>query len=606
MRPANLLHSNIFACLSGSQALHPCTIGVLGSALYAGRLTRYIRHAIAKIKSYKQLPRKIVKFFTLFFLLIYSEHASFSQTIDSGTIGNAAMLIDIQLTSAEKDSATDGLKDHMHLYEKMHHYNLPNSQPYPFSFTPALPGYTIPTKQLPVHWQLPVTSLPNDINELAFYSIPQLASLIKNKKISSVSLTKFFLARLKKWGDTLECVITITEEMALQQARQADEEIKKGIYKGPLHGIPYGLKDLFAVKGYKTTWGSVPYKDQVIEEDAFVYTQLRNAGAVLCAKLSMGELAFADRWFGGKTRNPWNIKSGSSGSSAGSASATVAGLLPFAIGTETYGSIVSPSHTCGATGLRPTFGSISRSGAMVLSWSLDKAGPICRSAEDAAIVFYYLKGTDGKDAAAVERAFNYTGSTNWKKLRIAYAANYFKKLPENAAQREVIETLKKAGANITATDFPDSSIYPFNIIGTVIGAESAAAFDELTRSNKDDLITRQDKNFWPNGFRVSRFIPAVEYINANRHRYALMLAMQAFMKNYDVIIAPSFAGSQLPITNLTGHPVVCMPIAMNANGLPESITLIGNLYDEATILAVAKAYQDATIFNKQHPPKFKE
>jgi len=538
-------------------------------------------------------------------VVLFTTATARPQAIDTTTIGNAATLIDIQLTTAEKDSATDGIKSNERLYKKMHGYSLPNSAAYPFSFMPALPGDTIPGHQLPMHWQLPAnTVLPKNIHELAFYSIPQLASLIKNKKISSVALTRFFLDRLKKWGDTLECVITLTEELAMEQAAQADAALKKGIYKGPLQGIPYGLKDLFAVKGYTTTWGSVPYKDQVIDEDAFVYTQLKNAGAVLCAKLSLGELAFADRWFGGKTRNPWNLQLGSSGSSAGSAAATVAGLLPFAIGTETYGSIVSPSHTCGATGLRPTFGSVSRSGAMVLSWSLDKAGPICRSAEDAAIVFYYLKGTDGKDAGAVNRAFNYTGTVNWKKLRIAYVDNYFKQLPANAEQWEVIKTLQRLGAQITATGFADSVIYPFNIIGTVINAESAAAFDELTRSNKDDLITRQDKNFWPNSFRVARFIPAVEYINANRHRYALMQAMHHFMRQYDVVIVPSFGGSQLPITNLTGHPVVCLPIGMAANGRPNSITFIGNLYDEATILAVAKAYQDATVFNKQHPALF--
>jgi len=582
-----------------SKAHQDTNDGAMGKALCTNNRIEFRRRPASRIR--------LVKYSALLLPGLLSFLFGFSQKIDTADIGTASRLIDVQLTAAEKDSATDGINDQLKLYKKMHQHNLPNNEPYPFSFTPALPGYTIPAKQLPVNWQIPAnTQLPDNRNELAFYSIPQLASLIKNKKISSVELTKFFLARLKKWGDTLQSVITLTEELALQQAKQADDEIKKGIYKGPLHGIPYGLKDLFAVKGYKTTWGSVPYKDQVIDEDAFVYTQLKNAGAVLCAKLSMGELAFADRWFGGKTKNPWNLQLGSSGSSAGSASATVAGLLPFAIGTETYGSIVSPSHTCGATGLRPTFGSISRSGAMVLSWSLDKAGPICRSAEDAAIVFYYLKGTDGKDAGAVERAFNYNGNANWKTLRIAYAVNYFKTLPGNAAQWEVIKTLEKAGAHITPVDFPDSSIYPFNIIGTVISAESAAAFDELTRSNKDDLITRQDKNFWPNAFRVSRFIPAVEYINANRHRYALMLDMQAFMKNYDVVIVPSFAGSQLPITNLTGHPVVCMPIAMTDKGLPNSITLIGNLYDEATILAVAKAYQDATNFNKIHPEKFKQ
>ena len=539
--------------------------------------------------------------------ILFLFHLSIAQKIDTTSISAAAGMMDMSFTAAEKDSMIDGLKENLQVYQKMHQNNLPNSQPYPFMFTPAPAGFTIPAKQLPVNWNIPVNvPLPGNRNELAFYSVAQLASLIKNKKITSVALTTFFLNRLKKWGDTLECVITLTEELAMQQARQADEEIKKGIYRGPLHGIPYGLKDLFAVKGYKTTWGSVPYKDQVIDENSFVYLQLKKAGAVLCAKLSLGELAFADLWFGGRTRNPWNIQLGSSGSSAGSASATVAGLLPFAIGTETYGSIVSPSHTCGATGLRPTFGSISRSGAMVLCWSLDKAGPICRSAEDAAMVFYYLKGTDGKDAAAVERSFNYTGRADFKKLRIAYAANYFKQLQPGAEQWEVIGTLKKLGANVQGVNFPDSIMYPVNLMDPILSSESAAAFDDLTRSNRDDLIRRQDKNFWPNGFRVSRFIPAVEYINANRHRYSLMVAMNEFIKNYDVLIVPSFAGSQLPITNLTGHPVLVMPIGFNKNGRPNSISFLGNLYDEATILAVAKAYQDATSFNKVHPDKFKE
>ncbi|MBC7904179.1 MAG: amidase, partial [Gemmatimonadaceae bacterium] len=383
-------------------------------------------------------------------------------------------------------------------------------------------------------------------------------------------------------------------------------EIAKGNYKGPLHGIPYGLKDLFAVKGYKTTWGSVPYKDQTIDEDAFVYTQLKNAGAVLCAKLSLGELAFNDLWFGGWTRNPWNLKQGSSGSSAGSAAATAAGLLPFAIGTETYGSIVSPSHRCGTTGLRPTFGSVSRTGAMVLSWSLDKVGPICRSAEDAAVVFFYLKGTDGKDASAINRPFSYNSKTNLKKLRIAYAGNYFKPLHTASTQWEVLETFKKMGANLVEVNFPDSAIYPFNIMDIVISAESAAAFDDLTRGSGDDLIRRQDKNFWPNGFRVSRLVPAVEYINANRHRYSLIRAMNDFMKNYDVVIVPTFSGNQAAMTNLTGHPVVVVPAGFAPNGMPNSITFVGNLYDEATILAVAKKYQDATEFNKKHPEKFKQ
>ncbi len=281
------------------------------------------------------------------------------------------------------------------------------------------------------------------------------------------------------------------------------------------------------------------------------------------------------------------------------------GLLPFTIGTETLGSIVSPSHTCGATGLRPTFGSVSRSGAMVLCWSLDKAGPICRSAEDAAVVFYYLKGSDGKDAGAMNRSFNYTGKVDFKKLRIGFASNYFKAIPMNGLQWDVIAAYKKLGADVKAVDFPDSLMYPVNLVDPILSAESAAAFDELTRSNQDDLIRRQDKNFWPNGFRVSRLIPAVEYINANRHRSALIESMNGFMKNFDVLIVPTFAGNQLSITNLTGHPVVVFPIGFTEKGLPNSITLIGNLYDEATILAVAKAFQDKTDINKKHPEKFK-
>ena len=544
---------------------------------------------------------------TVFILCFLPTQIFCQQIIDTGTIAAAAKLLDLEFTAAEKDSMLDGVRDNAALYRQMHSLPVANSLSYPFAFNPAPAGFVMPVKQEKINWDIPASvALPANKKDLAFYNVLQLASLIKNKKISSVELTKFFIARLKKWGDTLECVISLTEELAMQQARQADEEIKMGRYRGPLHGIPYGLKDLFAVKGYKTTWGSVPYKNQVIDEDAFVYTQLKHAGAVLCAKLTLGELAYNDLWFGGKTRNPWDISRGSSGSSAGSASATVAGLLPFAIGTETLGSIVSPSHTCGATGLRPTFGSVSRSGAMVLCWSLDKAGPICRSAEDAAVVFYYLKGTDGKDAGAVERPFNYTGKTDFKKLRIAYAGNYFKGIPKTGSQWAVIDAYKKLGAAVKEIEFPDSLMYPVNLIDPILSAESAAAFDELTRGNGDDLIRRQDKNFWPNGFRVSRLIPAVEYINANRHRTELIEAMNRFMKNFDVLIVPSFAGSQLSITNLTGHPVVIFPIGFTDKGLPNSITLIGNLYDEATILAAAKAYQDATDFNKQHPAKFRE
>ena len=525
--------------------------------------------------------------------------------VDTALITAASKLIDISLTPAEKDSMKGSLRSRQVNYERMHRLNLNNSQPYPFAFNPAPAGFAVPVKQEKLKWDLPSNvSLPADKNALAFYSVLQLASLIKNKKISSVELTRFFIDRLKKWGDTLHCIISLTEDIAMQQARQADDELKQGIYHGPLHGIPYGLKDLFAVKGTKTTWGGTPFKDQVVDEDAFVYQQLKKAGAVLCVKLSLGALAMGDLWYGGRTRNPWNLNVGSSGSSAGSAAATAAGLLPFAIGTETQGSIVSPSNVCGTTGLRPSFGSVSRSGAMVLSWSMDKIGPLCRSAEDAALVFSAIKGTDGLDPCAVDHAFNFTGKADWKKMRIAYASNYFKNIPADAPQWQVIEQLRKLGAQVQETVFPDSVMYPFNMADIVLNSESGAAFDAFSRSRLDDELTGQNRNDWPNSFRAARFIPAVEYINANRHRYALINAMYSFMKNYDVLIVPTFAGSQLSITNLTGNPVVCMPVGFTQNGLPVSICFLGNLYDEASILTLAKAYQDATEFNKKHPEKF--
>lgn len=519
-------------------------------------------------------------------------------------IEKSLQLIDLDFTEQELDSMLDDVKQNTRIYENMHKQFPPNNLPYPFAFNPAPYGFKIPQNQQKVVWDIPKnTVLPTNRNDLAFYSIPQLASLIKNKKISSTELTTFFLNRLKKWGDTLECVITLTEELAMQQAKQADIDLTKGIYRGPLHGIPYGLKDLFAVKGYRTTFGSTPYKDQVIDENAYVYTKLKEAGAVLCAKLSLGALAYDNIWFGGFTRNPWNLAQGSSGSSAGSAAATVAGLLPFAIGTETLGSIISPSTRTGATGLRPTFGTVSRSGAMVLCWSLDKIGPICRSAEDAAIVYHFIHGTDEKDAGSVNHAFNFNGKQDIKKLRIAFADNYFQRLPKDAMEWSVLEAYRAMGVELIPVQFPDS-LYAFNMVSLVLNAESAAAFDELTRDNRDDLIERQDKDFWPNSFRTARLIPAVEYINANRYRYKLMEGLHSFMQNYDVVIVPTYMGRQLSMTNLTGHPAVVLPMGFNKPGLPQSITLLGNLYDEASILVAAKAFQQVTDHHQQHPPKF--
>ncbi len=530
-------------------------------------------------------------------------------SIQKKDLNSASKLIDLSFTTKEIDTLYSDVIDNLANYKAMHNLSLPNSVPLSMWQTPLVPGMHFNKVQNPIAWKLDNSvQLPANKNDLAFYTIEQLASLIKNKKISSLALTQFFIERIKTWGDTLQCVISLQEEIAYAQAKKADVELAQGKYRGLLHGIPYGLKDLFAVKGTKTTWGAAPYQNQNIDEDAFVYTKLRDAGAVLVAKFTLGALAMGDYWFGGRTKNPWNLKYGSSGSSAGSTSATVAGLVPFAIGTETWGSIVSPSTTCGATGLRPTFGSISRSGAMALSYSLDKVGPICRSATDAAIVFNYIHGTDGKDGSAVNMPFNYTPNKDIKKLKIAYAKNYFDKIKDTSRNEfKVLEEFKKLGVQLIPVNFPDSGVYNFNIMDVVIGAECAAQFDEMTRLNIDDILTRQTKSDWPNSFRTNRFIPAVEYINAQRHRYTLMQKVNEVMQQYDVIICPSRGdGNQSAITNLTGNPVVCVPTGFDKKlNLPTGISFVGNLYDEATILSIAQAYQKATNWDETHPALFK-
>jgi len=541
------------------------------------------------------------------FFLFQTVVAQTNDTITTTDLSRAANIFGISFTPAERDSMLREVVDNRTAYARMRMLPLDNSVPPSIWQQALLPGMATPAPQQKVKWNITSKlALPANKNELAFYSVLQLASLIKHKKISSVELTRYFIDRIKKYGDTLECVITVTEDIALQQAAQADAEIAAGNYRGPLHGIPYGLKDLFAVKGTRTTWGAAPYKEQMIDEDAHVYTKLKDAGAVLVAKFTLGALAMGDWWYGGRTRNPWNLNYGSSGSSAGSAAATAAGLVPFAIGTETYGSIISPSHTCGATGLRPTFGSIGRGGAMTLSWSLDKVGPICRNAEDAAVVFYYLKGKDAADPASVDMPFNYTGKAEWQNLRIGYAKNYFDRIRDTTANEyKVLNALKAMGVQLIPLSFPDSSIYSFDMMGVVIGSESAAAFDAFTRSGLDDQMTRQNRSDWPNSFRAWRFIPAVEYINANRHRYLMMRAMDQFFKQVDVVITPTFLGNQMAITNLTGHPALCFPTGVGRSNLPTSITLLGKLFDEATLLAVGKAIQEATGWHNKHPERFR-
>ena len=524
----------------------------------------------------------------------------FSPKITKEQIDSAEKIIGLNFTDAEKDSMLDNLNEQLTNYENIRKIDLPNSIPPAIMFNPIPIGFQINHEQKPIKFSnYSNVKLPLNKDDLAFYSIGELAHLIKTRKITSTELTKFFIERLKKYGPVLHSVITLTEERALAEAKKADEEIAKGIYKGMLHGIPYGVKDLLSTKKYKTTWGSVPFKEQLIDEDATVIKKLHEAGAVLCAKLTMGELAWGDVWFGGMTRNPWDTTKGSSGSSAGSASSVSAGLLPFAIGTETWGSIVSPSTVCGVSGLRPTYGRVSRNGAMALSWSMDKIGVIGRNAEDLAIVFNEIRGLDENDLSLIDAAFNYNPKVNFKKLKIGYLKNDFaKKYPFHDNDSIALNKLKELGAELIPIELPNIATEDLSFI---LSAEAGAAFDELTRSNKDDLLVRQIKNAWPNVFRSSRFIPAVEYINANRIRFLLIQEMKKLFDKIDLYVSPSWVGNNLLLTNLTGHPCVVVPNGFSKNGTPTSFTFIGNLFDEAKIVAVAKAFQDATDHHKKHP-----
>lgn len=515
-------------------------------------------------------------------------------------VAAAEQLLGLQFNEAKRDSMLGDLQDNLAGYKKLRALHLNNGVPPALAFNPVPVGMKFDAQRKPFVMSAPQKlAVPTNLEDLAFASIGELAELLRTRKITSTQLAQMYLGRLKKHGPKLECVITLTEELALKQAAAADEEIARGKYRGPLHGIPYGAKDLLAVKGYKTTWGSVPFKEQVLEQDATVIQRLEAAGAVLVAKLTMGELAWGDVWFGGKTRNPWNLEQGSSGSSAGSASATAAGLVAFAIGTETWGSIVSPATRCGVTGLRPTYGRVSRHGAMALSWSMDKIGPMCRTVEDCALVFNAIYGPDGFDQTVIEAPFNYNPKIKLSALRIGYLQKDFASDSTYRVTNEAtLAKLRELGAQLIPITLPDLPVAAMTII---LSAEAAAAFDELTLSGKDDLLVRQIKNAWPNAFRSSRFIPAVEYLQANRARYLLVQEMAKLMQEVDVYLAPSFEGNNLLLTNLSGHPCVVVPNGFNEKGSPTSITFMGRLYDEATLLAVAKAYQDATEFHLRHP-----
>ncbi|MGH9339830.1 MAG: amidase family protein [Acidobacteriota bacterium] len=526
-------------------------------------------------------------------------------------IREAEKLAGLEFSEEERELMLKGVNEHLEYYEKLRTVPLDNSVAPALQFDPRLPAMSFDRRA--GSFSLQATDAPEapaNLEELAFWPVTQLAQLIQSRKVSSLELTEMYLARIKKYDPQLLCVVSLTEDLALRQARRADEEIASGRYRGPLHGIPWGAKDLLATRDYKTTWGAIPYKDQIIDADATVVQRLEEAGAVLVAKLTLGALAWGDVWYGGKTRNPWDPKKGSSGSSAGPAAATAAGLVGFSIGSETWGSIVSPSTACGVTSLRPTFGRVSRFGAMALSWSMDKLGPMGRTVEDCALVFNAIYGPDGKDSTVVDLPFSWPPRRRLEDLRIGYLRSAFEEDPEDQdsddkerkeLDQAALEKLRSLGFNLIPIEVPD---YPVEALSFILNVEAAAAFDDLTRSNRDDLLVRQIENAWPNVFRQSRLIPAVEYIQANRIRTLVMQAMSELMSRVDVYVAPSFGGDNLLLTNLTGHPCVVLPNGFTSKGLPTSVSFIGNLYAEAETLALARTYQDAGDFHQRHPPSF--
>ncbi len=569
-------------------------------------------------------------------------------------IDQAAALAGIAIPAEDKAAMLAGLNQQRDAYAEIRKLHIPNSVAPAFVFDPLPPGATVNTqREKPVYSKAPATlTAPANLEDLAFASAMELSDLLRRRKISATNLTQMYIARLRRYDPLLHFGITITEERALNQAREADADVARGHNRGPLHGLPWGAKDLLAVKGYPTTWGAGGFEHQTIDDDATVVKRLDAAGAILIAKLTLGALAMGDKWFGGRTRNPWNPKQGSSGSSAGPASATSAGCVAFSIGSETLGSISSPSTRCGVTGLRPTFGFVPRTGAMALSWTMDKLGPICRAVEDCAAVLDVIHGPDGEDASVRDAAFNWNAELDCKTLRIGYLKASFdadqppppeKPAPaqETAEQKKhrerrqqmqaayrarreydrkfdlaALDKLRSMGVNLVPLDLPE---LPFGAMAPLLTAEAAAAFDDLTTTGRDKLLTEQSPEDWPNDFRVSRFYPAVEYIQANRARSLAIRAMSKLFDQVDVIVA-STNSDQLVVTNLTGHPAIIVPNGLRGNdapappavdtgdddqiggpGTPVSLTFLGGHYHDAKLCAFARAYQQATGFEKLHP-----
>ena len=515
-------------------------------------------------------------------------------------IRDAAAVVGLSFTPPQLTQMQKDVSDQLDGYERLWKLPLDNSVPPPFEFSPMLPGMKVapiafmakPIKPADVS----AVERPANLEDLAYADIPTLAGWIFSRKVSCVDLTRMYLARLKRLDGKLHMVVNLTEERALAQAAALDKELAQGRYRGLLHGIPWGAKDLLAVKGTPTTWGSKIFEHQTIDTDATVVHRLDEAGAILIAKLSLGEFAYGDLWFGGRTRNPWNPEQGSSGSSAGPAAATAAGCVAFAIGSETLGSIVSPCTRCGATGLRPTFGRVPRTGSMALSWTMDKLGPITRTVTDASIVLNAIQGPDGLDLSAFRYFYLPPGPVEVRGWKVGYVEKEFADSPD----KHVLDELKELGVELVPIELPTT--FPASDLLVILTCEAAAAFDELTRDGRDAQMVWQDAEAWPNTFRAARLVPAVEYLRASRLRTELMQEMNQVFQKVDLYVHPSF-GPTLTLANLTGHPTICAPDGLDeTTKMPRGISFTGRLYGETQLVALAQAWQRATRYHLAHPP----
>ena len=542
---------------------------------------------------------------TLFPGVLWAHIKAGAEVTDASIIA-AAEIAGMTFTDDERKQMLTGIKNQPALITQLRAVPLENAVSPAMVFNPLPANVVLPTgpSKPPVRARVTAPAVPGNLEDLAYQPVTVLSELIRSRKITSTALTKMYIARLERLNPTLLNTITVTRARALAQAAAADEEISRGKYRGALHGIPWGAKDLLAVKGYPTTWGTPAYKEQTFDEDAVVVQRLDAAGAVLIAKLTLGELAQGDIWFGGMTRNPWKPTTGSSGSSAGPGSATAAGCVGFAVGTETLGSISSPSTVNGVTGLRPTFGRVPRTGAMALSWSMDKLGPMCRAVEDCALVFGAMHGPDGRDRSCHDTPFSWNANIPLTKIRIGYIKSAFelpmteRQHPSKPFDDAALAVLKTLGVDLIPVELPE---LPYAAMRLILTAEAGAAFDEFTRSGKVNQMVQQNPGAWPNTFRSAHLIPAVDYVQANRVRSVAIAKWAELYKTVDVIITPTNAPNQLTATNLTGHPACILPHGFRDDGTPTSITFLGSLFGEANLLRVAHAYQQATNFHLKHP-----